>query len=184
MASKHLFFETICLVILLFIIPSPGLSQNAGQDSIWTPFKFFIGSWNGKGEGDPGKGNYERTYQFIFNNKFIEINSKSTYPPTNKSPQGEVHKDIGYISYDKIRKTFVLRQFHIEGFVNQFILDSISTDGKTIVFTSEAIENIPTGWRAKEMYQIHDGEFIETFELAPPDKDFEVYTKVTLKRAK
>ena len=37
----------------------------------------------------------------------------------------------------------MLRQFHIEGFVNQYKLESISADGKTIVFISEAIENIP-----------------------------------------
>jgi len=71
----------------------------------------------------------------------------------------------------------------MEGFVNQYKLDSISKDGRTIVFTTEAIENIPNGWKAKETYQlINENEFIETFELAEPDKPFEVYSKVTMKR--
>jgi len=77
----------------------------------------------------------------------------------------------------------VLRQFHIEGFVNQFKIESISPDGKTIVFISENIENIPAGYRAKESYQIvSENEFIETFELAEPGKDFELYSKAILKR--
>lgn len=96
-----------------------------------------------------------------------------------------MHEDHGFISYDKGRKTFVLRQFHIEGFVNQFKIESISLDGKTIVFISEGIENIPTGYRAKESYQIiSENEFVEIFELAEPGKEFELYSKATLRRVK
>lgn len=77
----------------------------------------------------------------------------------------------------------MLCQFHVEGFVNTYALDNISPDGKTIVFVTEQIENIPAGWRAKETYQIiSDNEFIETFELAEPDKDFVMYTRATFKR--
>jgi len=145
--------------------------------------KIFVGEWTGESAGDPGKGTYERKYQFIFNKKYIEIKNKSTWQPTPNNAKGEVHKDIGYISYDKSRKLFVLRQFHIEGFVNQYKLDSISPNGKTIVFISESIENIPNGWRAKETYHIsNDNEFSETFELAAPTKQFELYSKALLKR--
>ncbi len=94
-----------------------------------------------------------------------------------------MHEDLGYISYDKLRKGFVLRQFHVEGFVSQYILDHISADGKEIVFISEAIENIASGWRAKETYQIYaDDEFTETFELAASNNGFEISTRVTLHR--
>ena len=173
------------IFLALLFIPIYGSAQTTKQDSIWQPLRFFVGSWNGKGGGEPGIGEYERNYQFILNKRFIEIKNKSTYPPTEKYPKGEVHEDIGYFSYDKVRHCFVLRQFHIEGFVNQFRLDSISADGKRIVFISEAIENIPTGWRAKETYQlISDNEFSETFELAAPNKGFDKYTAVTLKRLK
>lgn len=172
-------FTTIVLLLLSSIL----FAQTGKQDSIWSPFRFFIGKWNGSGAVEGVSGRYERSYQFIFNKKFIEAKNKSTYAPNEKNPKGEVHEDLGFISYDKGRKTFVLRQLHIEGFVNQYKLDSISKDGNIIVFTSEAIENIPAGWRAKETYQlINENEFIETFELAQPDKDFEVYSKVSMKR--
>jgi len=150
---------------------------------MWTPFEFIIGSWQGTGSGQPGTGNYERTYQFVLNSKFIHVRSKSTYPPQEQNPQGEVHEDWGFISFDKQRKSFVYRQFHIEGFVNQYILDYISADGKEIRFISEAIENISYGWRASETYRIlSQDEFTETFELAAPGNDFEVYTICHLKR--
>lgn len=171
------------IAFLLSIIPVIASGQ-AKQDSLWKPLQFLPGTWAGTGEGEPGKGEYERTYKFILNNKFIEVNNKSTYPPSEANRnKGEVHQDIGYISYDRGRKSFMLRQFHIEGFVNQYKLDSISPDKKMIRFLSEAIENIPSGFRARETYKIiSQDEFIETFEIAEPGKDFSLYTEVRFKR--
>jgi len=168
---------------MLIVTPAISFGQMSKQDSVWIPLKSMIGTWTGTSEGQPGKGNYERTYQIVLNKKFIEIRNKSTYSPSKDNPKGEVHEDHGFISYDKSRKTFVLRQFHMEGFVNQYKIESISPDRKTIVFISESIENIPAGFRAKETYQIlSENEFIETFELAEPGKDFELYSKAVLKR--
>jgi hypothetical protein len=172
-------------LFVLCFIPVISNAQLSKQDSVWLPLKFMIGTWTGASEGKPGKGTHERSYQLVLNKKFIEIKNKSTYPPSTDNPKGEVHEDRGFISYDKSRKTFVIRQFHIEGFVNQYKIESISPDRKTIVFISESIENIPAGFRAKETYQImNENEFTETFELAEPGKDFELYSKAVLKRVK
>jgi hypothetical protein len=46
--------------------------------------------------------------------RFIESRTRVTYPPQEKNPKGEVHEDIGLISYDRRRNAFVLRQFHKE----------------------------------------------------------------------
>ncbi len=172
------------ILTLMIVFPATLFGQLSKRDSVWLPLKVFIGNWQGVGGGEPGTGKYERSYQFVLNKRFIEVRNESVYQPTASNPNGETHQDIGYISYDRARKTFILRQFHIEGFVNQYALDSISADGKTMVFTSEAIENIPKGWKARESYHIEsDSEFTETFELAPPDKPFEVYSKVTLTKS-
>jgi hypothetical protein len=173
------------VILLLLLSPALSFGQLSKQDSLWLPFQPFIGRWTGESEGQPGKGRYDRSYEIVLNNKFIEVKNKSMYPPSKENPKGEVHEDHGFISYDKARKVFVLRQFHIEGFVNQYKIESISPDGKTIVFISETIENIPSGFRAKETYRVVDNnEFTETFELAEPDKEFEVYSKAVLRRAK
>jgi hypothetical protein len=77
---------------------------------------------------------------------------------------------------------FVLRQFHGEGFVNTYVAAPPSGHG-AVVFTSEAIENIPSGWRARETYRVlSDDERLEIFELAEPGKDFATYSETRLKK--
>ena len=108
---------------------------------------------------------------------------KGTYPPQPKNPKGEVHEDTGFISYDKAAKKLVLRQFHVEGFVNHYVLDSVSEDGRRVVFVTVAIENIPAGWRGRETYDfVNDNEFVETFALAEPGKDFATYSETHFRR--
>ena len=87
---------------------------------------------------------------------------------------------MSMISYDAARKRFVFRQFHIEGFVNTYVQEP-TTDAKTIVFVTEAIENIPPGYRARETYTIlSNDEFRERFEIAEPGREFELYSEAHL----
>ena len=94
-----------------------------------------------------------------------------------------MHEDWGFYSYDGGRKRFVLRQFHVEGFVNKFIAEPVSESSKPPVFTTESIENLPPGWRARETYNIiNKNEFEEIFELAKPGEDFEACVQNRMKR--
>ncbi|MDZ4867440.1 MAG: hypothetical protein SGI91_08980 [Alphaproteobacteria bacterium] len=146
--------------------------------------KRFIGRWAGEGEGQPGKSTVERTYEATLGGRFILARHRSSYAPQEKNPKGEVHDDVGYFSFDKARKRFVFRQFHVEGFVNQFVAATPSFDKDTLVFDSEAIENIPAGWRARETYKFSGTDaFEEIFELSEPSKDFTVYSHNRFKRA-
>ena len=171
------------LLLISLIVPNIVFGQEEKKQDVWEPLRFFVGSWEGRGEGRPGDSKGERDYKFVLQGKFLEARNKSVYEPQDLNPKGEVHEDWGLFSYDQGRKKIVFRQFHVEGFVNQYVLDSLSADGKTLVFVTESIENIPSGWRARETYQIlNDHEFIETFELAAPEKDFEVYIESHFKR--
>jgi len=171
----------LCVVLLC----SPMLAQTGQQQDVWSPLKYFVGSWEGTAKGQAGNGKVEREYQFILNGKYLQAKNKSTYPPQEKNPKGEVHEDWGLFSYDRSRKHFVLRQFHVEGFVNQYKLDTAASSNKTLVFVTESIENIPAGWRGRESYRIvSNDEFVEVFELAAPGKEFEVYSENQFKRKK
>ena len=105
-------------------------------------------------------------------------------PTERETPKGEIHKDEAFFSFDRARKRLVLRQFHVEGFVNQFVQD-LDSPAVTPVFSSEALENVPAGYRARETYVRKGPEtFEEIFELAPAGKPFEIYSRQTFTRLK
>lgn len=149
MTFRRIVFIVASLPLLTSLLRS---QTTQTRPDVWQPLKFLVGKWEGTGNGQPGASKIEREYRFVLNDKYLNVQNRSVYDPQPKNPKGEIHEDWGMISYDKTRKQFVFRQFHIEGFVNQYVSTSISGDGKTIVFTSEGIENIPTGWRAREKH--------------------------------
>ena len=166
--------------------PSPSPLANApslkpASDALATLAR-LEGEWRGTGEGEPGASNVERSYRWVLGGRYLEVRNRSTYAPQPKNPKGEQHEDIGLVSYDKARKKLVFRQFHVEGFVNHYVLDSATPE--TFVFASEAIENIPPGFRARETLRfVGDGQLEETFEIAEPDKNFEIYSKTKLAKS-
>jgi hypothetical protein len=171
---------------VMLVTPVSGtitLSQGAAVDPL-QPLAFLVGRWEGSSEGQPGKGNMQREYTRILNSRFIRSQNRSVYPPQDKNPKGETHEDVGMFSFDKSRGRAVFRQFHVEGYVNQYVADADSQASK-IVFTSEAIENIPLGYRARETYVVlGPDEFEEVFEVAEPGKAFELYSRAHLKRVR
>lgn len=144
----------------------------------------LLGRWSGTSEGQPGKGTVEREYERVFNGRFVRVRNRSVYRPQEKNPKGETHQDEGWFSADRARKRIVFRQFHIEGFVNQYVQDETAAKDQ-VVFTSEAIENIPAGFRARETYHFTGPDtFEEVFELAEPGKSFEVYSRARFTRVR
>jgi hypothetical protein len=140
----------------------------------WEPFLYFLGQWKGVGSGNPGESQVEREYKLSLKTQFIQICDRSVYKPQEKNPQGEVHEEIGFLSFDQNRQKYILREFHVEGYVNQYVLEE--SDQNTLVFKTEAIENIPPGWQARTTYEIlGENQFRETFDLAGPNQDWTCY---------
>lgn len=158
-------------------------NRQSDQSDTFKRLRMFIGKWEGDSKGQPGIGKMEREYAFVLKDRFIQISNKAVYAPQEKNPKGEVHEDLGFFGYDKALKKFSFRQFHVEGFVVQYSLESMSDDGRTLVFKSTAIENISPGWVARETYRfLSNDEFIETFALAGPGKEFETYSETRFRR--
>ena len=148
----------------------------------WASVRFLLGSWEGTSTGHSGTATVQREYRLVLRDRFIEERNTSTYLPQEKNPKGEVHEHVSYISHDRARKQLVLRQFHVERFVIQYVQEGESS-GANLVFVSESMENTPPGWRARESYIVHGpDEFEEVFELAQAGKPLEVYSRTRLKR--
>jgi hypothetical protein len=173
------------IIFFLIFFTSFSFAENEPDSKSNNPFEYFVGSWIGEETGKSGNGKGEREYQFILDNNFLFQKNTSTFQPQEKNPKGEVHQDWAFYSFDRTREKYILREFHSEGFVNQYVLDSLSADNKTMIFISEGIENVPKGWRARVSFMIqNENEFDETFELAAPGKDFTTILKNKWRREK
>lgn len=151
----------------------------------WQPVQRLVGNWSGTATGASGEGTVKRRYALVMNSRFIHETNITTYPPQEKNKAGEVHEHWGVFSFDKARRTIVLRQFHVEGFVNTYRHAEPTPGAATaLMFESESFENFNNAWKARETYEfLSDDEFVETFELAPPGKPFQAYSRNHFKRS-
>lgn len=162
---------------------APAAAQQPSD--IWTPFRFFVGSWQGRGEGQGGVSRGKMSFQLILRERFLQAKNETRFDPQEKNPKGEIHEDVGVFSYDKARSCYVYREFNVEGFVNQYICKKILDEGKTFIFVSESLENAPPEMKARLTYKIlNQNEFQQVFELAEPGKDYELYSTQLLKRTR
>jgi hypothetical protein len=171
------------ILLLVVAIPCVLFAQTEQDEDIWASFRPLVGGWIGTGVTGSIKSQVEAEYRFLLDGKYLEVRHKAVFPPQEGNPEGEIHEDIGIMSYDRFRGKFVFRQFHVEGFVNQYTLDSLSTDGKIFVFNSEIIENAPPGTRATlELMITGDNELTTKFNVAFPGKEFQCFSKNHLER--
>jgi hypothetical protein len=182
--SKPILSTAALLAALLLFPASSAVARQPAAAEPLGPIAALVGRWTGTSEGQPGNGTVEREYERALGGRFIRVRNRSTYPPQEKNPKGEKHEDEGFFSFDRARQRIVLRQFHVEGFVNTYAQD-LDAGAGTIAFTTEGIENIPAGFRARETYLLRGpDEMEEVFELAEPGQPFAVYSRTKLKRVR
>jgi len=171
--------------IAFALVFAPLAAAQAPQADPWEPVRFLEGEWRGTATGNAGEGTVTRKYEFVMNGRYLHEKNVSTYPVQEKNKKGEVHEHWSFLSVDRARKTIVMRQFHVEGFVNQYAYAADKSTPARRVFESEGFENFSNKWRARETYEIAGpDEIVEIFELAPPDKPFETYSTNRLKRVR
>jgi hypothetical protein len=173
----------VVCVLTLMAGDSAAVDSTGPKPSVWEPLRFLLGSWAGTGSGQPGVSSVDREYRLVLGDRFVEVRNTSTYAPQERNPKGEVHEDRGLISWDRARKRFMMRQFHVESFVIHYVADSLAASADSVVFTSQSIENIPAGYRARETYRIlGPDELVERFEMADPGGEFKLYSESRPKR--
>lgn len=158
--------------------------QCNAQDHQYAQFDFLFGSWSGEGLGFGNSTSaIKASYNLAMNDTYIEVVHDSQFVPTANKPEGEHHVDKGFISFDKIRNTFVFRQFNNEGYVNQYLLvDSLSTD-KKLVFETEIIENFMPGGKARwTVVKISDEEIETIFDVSFPGKEYSCFGTNRIKK--
>lgn len=153
-----------------------------GQTNPLERFDFLIGIWIGTGSGFGNeKSKVESEFKYIMNGKYLEVLNESKFEPTESKPKGEHHIDKGMISFDKNRKVFVFRQFNIEGYINQYVLNDSLSNNTKLVFETEIIENFNPGGKAKWTIIKTGSKEIETiFDVSFTGNEFACFGMNTL----
>jgi hypothetical protein len=171
------------IVMALLVMSLAVASQDVKKDDPWKRLSFLEGQWEGTGNGMSGKSEVTITFEFMLKRQFLKTQSRSVFEPQEKNPDGEIHEDFGIFSYDRFRKSFVLRAFYVEGFVNTYVLTETSEDGNTLTFETESVENDPPGTKAKLVYKrISETEMEEKFFVAFPGKEYGCFVTNVLKK--
>lgn len=170
--------------IALFFVLNLGLlfSQSNNLEKL----KFLEGHWEGDGAGfGNSKSVIKSDFNFVMGGKYIEVKNNSKFEPTNKNPEGENHIDWGMISYDKARDIIVFRQFNVEGYVNQYILNKEKSTESELIFETEIIENFMPGGKARWVIKKISKNTIETkFYVSFPGKEFSCFGTNNLTKQK
>ena len=71
------------------------------------------------------------------------------------------------------RDAFIFRQFNIESYVNQYVLNEDYSTDTSFVFESELIENFAEGGKTKWTILVHSPDHRETiFDVSFPDSEY------------
>ena len=173
------------LILSVLLIPLFSFAQQDQTANPWDHLRFLEGIWEGTGDGMSGISSVIQEYQFVLNGQFLRMTTKSIFRPQEKNPGGEVHEDFGVFSFDSSRKVFVLRNFYVEGFVNQYLFNPESQNGNIIDFAIESVENAPPGTKAKLIFKkINEDKIEQSFHVAFPGQEFNCFSTNILQRKK
>jgi len=156
----------------------------SAQNNPFERISFVIGEWEGTGIGFGNeKSRIESSFNLVMDGNYIEVRNKSKFEPTDDKPEGELHIDKGFISFDSQRDMIVFRQFNIEGYINTYLLiDSLSNDN-TLIFQTETIENFVPGGSARwTINKIDSGQIETIFDVAFPDQGYTCFGTNQLRR--
>lgn len=146
-------------------------------------FDFLIGQWQGIEQGMAGEGIGFRTYAYDLGGNYIFSENISTFPKSEKLPEGEIHRDRGVMSFNSNLSKVIYREFHVEGFTNVFEYQEEESTDKKMVFITREIENNPGNWVAKLIWKkVSDNAFSEEFYIAMDGTQFVLFIKNEWKR--
>lgn len=165
-------------LILVGALLSLAFSVVAQQFSPWNKFEWLTGEWIGEGSGKPGQGGGTFSFKLDLDEKIMVRKSHSEHPATDKKPK-VVHDDLMVIYLDYSGSPSKAIYFDNEGHTINY---SISYAGKSIVFTSAKITNIPA---FRLTYILLDNETVDTkFEMSQDGIQFMTYIEGKSTRAK
>ena len=173
-------------LVSMSLIAVAASAQEPQESAIpWGWLSDLVGAWAGEETGRAGTGRGERRYEMILGERYVFADNVSRFDPQEQNPRGETHGDWAIFSYDQAREKLILREFHSEGYVIEYVAEGESGHGAPLIFVSERVENAPAGTRARySLTPQSDGSFVEKFEVAFPGQELQTFLENRWRRVK
>ena len=127
---------------LLLIIALLGfLTTGFGQQKVtWDKWEWLKGEWTGEGSGQIGVSSGTFSFSLDLDKKILVRKSHTEFPATDKKAK-EIHDDLMIVYSDNSGNPSKAIYFDNEGHTINYV---VTFADKSIVLTSEKIQNVPT----------------------------------------
>jgi hypothetical protein len=129
----------ISIAFTVLVVPAVVQCQEDTEDH-WAMVRALEGVWEGEGVGFGQTSKVTHRWEFVLDRVFLRLQTESV----SNAPEGkgEVHEDVGYVSWSEGENVLRFRQFLSEGFVNTFTLSSASPPESGLNFEPENTEGM------------------------------------------
>jgi len=139
----------------------------------------LVGDWSGKTTDQRAQGEVHLSVSYQLDKRVILFRGDTTLQATKTSaPLKESW--LGVLTPDRQAGGFMLRMFSSMGFITRYRL---TVDGQDTHINPEGGDQPPPGWLFRTVIKkTNPQEFIETVQVAPPNKSFFEYYTAKLNR--
>lgn len=150
-------------------------------------FRYFLGEFSGEGESDWGYCNKRSSYSYPFNlsGNFIKLEWELSFPRQKDNQIGDFTRGVGFITYDRVRETFILSLFMSEGYIENYV-GNYNPIKEEFLFELKDSSNLPQNLEALVKIKIlNNDEFEEVYSWRMnKEEDFHTYLKIHNHRIK
>jgi hypothetical protein len=140
---------------------------------------WLVGDWTGKTTDQRTQGELHLSVSYQLDKRVILLRGETTLQaPTTSAPMKESW--LGVLTPDRQAGGFLMRTFSSTGFITRYRL---TVDGPETRINPEGGDQPPAGWLFRTVIKrTNPQEFVETVQVAPPNKTFFDYYTAKLSR--
>jgi len=140
---------------------------------------WLVGDWAGKTTDQRNQGDLRLSVSYQLDKHVILLRGDTALQSTKTSPPTK-ESWLGVLTQDRRSGGFLLRIFSSTGFITRYRL---TVDGPETRINPEGGDQPPPGWLFRTVIKrTNPQEFVETVQVAPPNKSFFDYYTAKLNR--
>jgi hypothetical protein len=140
---------------------------------------WLVGEWTGKTTERRARGEIRLSFSYELDNQVMLLRGEASFQATKTSPAMK-ESWLGVLTWDRGAGGFLLCTFSSTGFITRY---RVTVEGPETHINPEGGEQPPPGWLFRTVIKRTDPhEFVETVQVAPPNKSFFDYYTAKLSR--